>query len=126
MTPFAQSARSTLLKAAPLLAGTTILRADYRVHQPDGRTVVYCDPPYRGTTGYPGTPPFDSDEFWTVAAEWSRRGAMVLVSEYVAPGDWRLIAETQKFSTVAGQSEAKTPRTERLFVHKSRIDEIDS
>lgn len=57
-------------------------------------TVVYCDPPYEGTTGYGAVGSFNSAQFWDTMREWSGRGAKVFVSEYNAPADfvpvWRL------------------------------------
>lgn len=57
-------------------------------------TVVYCDPPYAGTTGYGAVGSFDSGQFWDTMREWTGRGAKVFVSEYAAPEDftsvWRL------------------------------------
>lgn len=57
-------------------------------------TLVYCDPPYEGTTGYGAVGTFNSAQFWNAMREWSARGATVFVSEYSAPEDfvsvWRL------------------------------------
>ena len=59
-------------------------------------TLVYCDPPYEGTTGYGAVGRFDSEQFWDTMREWTLRGAKVFVSEYTAPADfiavWRLKA----------------------------------
>lgn len=46
--------------------------------------VVYCDPPYAGTTGYKGTPKFDHDKFWNWALETSKV-CDVFVSEKTVP-----------------------------------------
>jgi DNA adenine methylase len=47
-------------------------------------TVLYCDPPYAGTTGYKALEPFNSGAFWHWASEHARRGVHVFVSEYAA------------------------------------------
>jgi DNA adenine methylase len=47
--------------------------------------VVYCDPPYAGTTAYAGAPTWDAEKFWTTMRRWSADGATVFVSEYSAP-----------------------------------------
>jgi DNA adenine methylase len=90
--------------------------ADALPPAPRRRTLVYCDPPYAGTLGYRGTT-FDRVVFWDAARAWSRT-AVVLVSEYDAPRDWRCIAEKCKASTLAGAHRASA-RVERLFVHES-------
>ena len=50
-------------------------------------SIIYCDPPYKGTTGY--TVEFDHDKFW----DWVRTNPHpVYVSEYTAPQDIKVIA----------------------------------
>jgi DNA adenine methylase len=90
------AARESVLKAAPFFKRATIIHSDYRKHQVDDRTVVYCDPPYDGTLGYGGTAKFGSGEFWTVAEAWSNAGAVVIVSESKAPEGWRAHATRER------------------------------
>ena len=82
-------------------------------------TVMYADPPYAGTTGYKGLPPFDSSAFWLWAAEHAQRGVHVFVSEYVAPEGWKLVDE--QVATQAGRLTpgAKERRVDRLFYRGS-------
>lgn len=47
--------------------------------------IIYCDPSYRGTKNYPGTPPFNYPLFWRRCQEWAAVGVPVFVSEYVCP-----------------------------------------
>jgi hypothetical protein len=49
--------------------------------------LVYCDPPYEGTCGYPEAPPWDTTEFYRVARVWQAAGARVFISELQAPFD---------------------------------------
>ena len=66
-------------------AGLEFACADWLTSQPralDG--VLYLDPPYAGTTGYAGAPPFDHAAFYRRVAEWSAYGP-VFVSEYEMP-----------------------------------------
>ncbi len=67
---------------------TRIVLKDYRDHAPGHGCLVYCDPPYAGTTPYSGAPSWDAEEFWRTAEKWSLAGAVVLVSEYQAPEGW--------------------------------------
>jgi DNA adenine methylase len=72
------------------VSGASFHNLDYRdLFIPNG-SVVYCDPPYAGTTGYGRTGAFDSDEFWKWATALSRY-ATVYVSEYSAPEGWRSV-----------------------------------
>ena len=47
--------------------------------------VLYCDPPYSGTTAYSATPGFSHDEFWSAMQESASAGVLVYVSEYEVP-----------------------------------------
>lgn len=98
------------------------LNMDYRdVPLPDG-CVVYCDPPYAGTNGYGlHKSAFDHDAFW----DWARRCEVPLfVSEYTAPKDFVPIAEFPHRSRLSAT--ANNSVTERLFVHESRYDEMET
>ena len=84
-----------------------------------GRTVVYCDPPYAGTTSYKGAPPFDHALFWRTMNEWHARGAHVFVSEYTAPAGWDIMFEREHRVVLQGASEATRSATERLFTRRT-------
>ena len=77
--------------------------------------VVYCDPPYEGTTSYK-TKPFPHDKFWDWVREMSKNN-IVLVSEYNAPDDFECIFEKEhKTGLQAGKQQT---RIEKLFIHRS-------
>ena len=48
--------------------------------------VVYCDPPYAGTTGY-SAGEFDHESFFETLIQWVELGCAVYVSEYAVP-EW--------------------------------------
>lgn len=76
--------------------------------------VVYCDPPYRGTTKYV-TEDFPYDEFYA----WRRRLAkhnVVLVSEYWMPDDFECIWQGNLKCTLDKSS--RTDKVERLYLCK--------
>lgn len=113
-------ARRAVLRLRDTFAKATILHADYRLHSPTAGMLVYCDPPYEGTTGYKGVPPFDSAVFWKVAASWARAGAVVVVSEQKAPAGWIPIATRERASSLRMvRGEARRMRTEVLFTRKA-------
>ena len=117
----AEAARSVSRRAAGL-DSAAVVHADYRAFEflAGPHAVIYCDPPYAGTTGYAGVGPFDHDEFWRTVTRWSARGALVLVSEYAAPPRWRP-AWTAARRTQIGQSRHAV--TECLYVHQSHIEQ---
>lgn len=90
-----QSADSCL-RDAPGLAGATFVHASYADLTIPPRSLVYCDPPYVGTTGYDGTkkksiPVGEVQDQWRAAPFWRwadalvDAGHIVFVSEYSGP-----------------------------------------
>lgn len=83
---------------------------DYREVPIPENSVVYCDPPYEGTTGYGNK--FDHAAFW----EWARsREFPVFVSERSAPEDFAAVLE---YSKQARFNKTSGWRKEGLFVHR--------
>ena len=77
--------------------------------------LIYCDPPYAGTTGYGAVGKWDAATFWA----WARRQARVhtvLVSEYACPVPHELVAEWAHSTQIrTGKSGDQHARVERLF-----------
>lgn len=96
----------------PALEAIEVSMKDYRdVVIPDG-AVVYCDPPYAGTSKY-NLEEFDSNAFY----DWVRtRSFPVYISEYAMPDDFVVISEQEHLSMFS--SAGNKLITERLFVHE--------
>lgn len=90
-----------------------ILNQSYTQWTPLSGEVVYCDPPYRNTTGYSSTEGFDHEEFYRTVESWAASGVDVFVSEYVAPEHWEVVMESSHRQSVSRTS--KTPTVERLY-----------
>ena len=74
--------------------------------------ILYLDPPYAGTTGYDGAPPFDAARFIQRVRDWSR-WTHVFVSEYAFPiGECVWASECR---TTAGGKSGHGSAVERLF-----------
>ncbi len=100
-----------VIKKAAGMAHARIIHEDYRDLYPHKGWLVYCDPPYAGTTGYGAR--FDSAEFWATMREWANAGATVLVSEYNAP-DWaEQVWERQAYGSLNKSSNLRP--VEKLF-----------
>lgn len=76
-----------------------------------GGYIIYCDPPYAGTTNYKNND-FNSDEFWTLVEKWSSFGNYVYVSELQCPIESEVIYEK---SLNVGMSRNKNKMTDKLF-----------
>lgn len=91
---------------------TEFSTGDYSQIEIEPGDVVYCDPPYEGTTEYGAARGFDHEAFWGWTREVSARGVPVYVSEYKkeVPVDTRVVwsrtaKQTMKFT---GENPEKT------------------
>lgn len=117
---YTDEAIANLKKQAPNLKNITFRCRDFRTIKPEKVSgyVIYCDPPYRGTTKYV-TDSFPYDEFY----EWCRvmsKNNVVLISEYWMPDDFECIWEGKLKCTL--DKDSRTDKVERLFKWRE-IDE---
>lgn len=83
-------------------------------------SVIYCDPPYDGATGYQHQ--FNHSLFWHWCRQKVKDGHQVFVSEYNAPDDFICVWEQQVKSSLSanGKIGGSKNSTEKLFVHESQ------
>lgn len=112
---YAKYAASSLRKKMAALQGVEWVHSDYKeMFYPPG-TVIYCDPPYAGTTQYKAVGSFDWGVFWEWAAQKHREGCFVFVSEYGAPDGFKEIFACDT-RTAIRTTTGCAARVERLFV----------
>jgi len=112
------AARRKLLERMQAISQTEILHADYQELPYVSGDVVYCDPPYAGTTdGYAGTGVFDHDAFWDWARRCVERNITVIVSEYTAPLDFDFCFSIKHVQQLRRKDSAR--RVEHLWIHES-------
>ena len=88
---------------------------DYREVEIKPRSIIYCDPPYKGTSRY-NTGDFDHEAFY----DWcERQTELVLVSEYDMPED-RFVAVWQRKHRSRLSGTANNGVVEKLFVPKGQ------
>lgn len=110
---YAAESKRSLLEMAPVLRGAHLDAAQYQMAYIPAGSIVYCDPPYKGTTGY--LHKIDHTGFW----EWCRtqcrdNECSVFVSEYEAPPDYLCAAAISHRANI--RHEAKGDRIDRLFI----------
>lgn len=108
----AQGYRSAI-KQSPLLQGVSLVNVSYDKLIILSDSIIYCDPPYEGTTKYKDK--FNHNEFWEWCREKSREGHKVFISEYNAPNDFECIWEKEVISTLNKNS--KDIKIEKLFIY---------
>lgn len=100
------------------LKGVCFLNRGYEDLVLLSKCIIYCDPPYRGTTGYQNA--LDHEYFWEWCRKKIKQGHRVFVSEYSAPDDFRCIWEMEVRSSL-DYRQVKKNAVEKLFVHESQI-----
>jgi len=82
-----------------------------KLYDPD---VVYCDPPYKGTTKFYGLPDFDYARFWDVMFEESLNRT-ILISEYEAPGLFEEVISIPTKTEIRSADGERLTRVEKVF-----------
>lgn len=84
---------------------------DYRDVPIKPNSIIYCDPPYKGTAKY-GKEEFDSDSFY----RWVKENKNpVFFSEYQAPPGFRLIAQKKAVQRLS--PDARALKAEKLYAN---------
>lgn len=106
------------MKQVPDIKNVSFICGDYKDYEIKD-AVIYCDPPYKGTTKY-SINSFDHNEFW----DWCRKVSKdnwLFVSEYNAPDDFKCIwnkTSLSNFDCHRGNDTSKKIRTEKLFIYE--------
>lgn len=110
---YCNESKKSLLRKFQLIKrnGVEFRYSNYCTLHPKG-ALIYCDPPYAGTTGY--TTPWCPDTFWMRVRTWSDSNT-VLISEYEAPDDFVDIWSAKKHLSL-GLVTKGVERTEKLWV----------
>lgn len=108
-----EEAVRNVLKQAPDIQDVIFRCADYNILHIEN-SVIYCDPPYQGTTKYKDN--FNHDEYWDWVRKMSKNN-IIICSEYKAPDDFECIWEKELTTTLDKNSRSSV--VEKLFVYKS-------
>ena len=104
-------------KQLPNIKGVEFVHSSYQDLEIPANSLIYCDPPYEGTSKYKDE--FNHIEFWEWARAKSKEGHKVFVSEYKAPEDFKCVWERETKSSLSanGKSGGNKLSTEKLFVY---------
>lgn len=104
-----------VMRQIPKLRGVEFRTGNYKNLLIPDESIIYCDPPYIGTTGY--SDGINHDEFWQWCRERVYDGHKVYISEYQAPDDFITIWEKPIQNCISLNKKA----TERLFIYKGQF-----
>lgn len=103
--------KQNAIEQSKKLKGVGFVNSDYRSLDLPPNSLIYCDPPYEGTTKYKDG--FNHADFWNWCREKANEGHKVFVSEYNAPEDFECLWEMEVNTTISKQQGKKD--VEKLF-----------
>lgn len=112
---YQKEAINNLLKQSENIKNILFCHCGYNDLEIPPNSLIYCDPPYEGTTKYKDD--FNHNEFWDWCREKAKEGHQVFVSEYNAPNDFQCVWEMEVSSSLSanGKSGSNKKSTEKLF-----------
>lgn len=109
---YALRGKNVLIKQIESLRDVEFYSLSYDQLTIPSNSIIYCDPPYKGTTQYKNK--FDSDKFWVWCDSMVSLGHKVFVSEFEAPIDWDCVYTTS-LNTILNKNSQDKQATEKLF-----------
>jgi DNA adenine methylase len=106
--------KKNILKQAENLNDVEFVHSSYQDLEIPKNSLIYCDPPYEGTTKYKDG--FSHAEFWEWCRTKTKEGHQVFISEYNAPRDFKSIYSKEVNSSLTKDTGSKKAN-EQLFVY---------
>lgn len=101
-------------KAIKSSVGIKFVHSSYLDLEIPPNSLIYCDPPYEGTTKYKDG--FNHAEFWAWCRVKTKEGHQVFISEYSAPEDFKCVYSKEVNSSLTKDTGSKKA-TEKLFIY---------
>lgn len=112
---YADRGSRVLVKQAKNFDGIEFLCGSYLDMEIPVNSIIYCDPPYEGTTAYKDI--FNHAEFWQWCRDKTNEDHTVFVSEYNAPDDFECVKVVEHKTILDKNRPYK--RVEKLFRYKT-------
>lgn len=115
---YQEEAIRNILKQTKKMIGVRFFNESFHDLRIPPNSIIYCDPPYKGTSKYVND--IDHDLFWDWVRDADEQGHTVFVSEYSAPNDFECVWQKNIKSSLSanGRSGGSKKSVEKLFKHK--------
>ncbi len=110
--------RNNILNQYELLKDVSFYNKDYYELEIPENSIIYCDPPYKGTTKYKDN--FNHDKFWDWCRLMSISGHNVYISEYNAPEDFKCLWQKEVYNSLTKNTGGKKG-IEKLFTLDKKV-----
>ena len=111
---YVKEAYDNAVKQSPNLQGVQLYHSKYDELSIPPNSIIYCDPPYEGTTKYKDA--FNHNLFWQWCRDMVKDGHVVFVSEYNAPDDFTEVFSMEVNSSLEKDTGSKKA-VEKLFTY---------
>jgi DNA adenine methylase len=111
---YCKEAQNNVNKQSENLQGVEFIHSSYQNLEIPSNSLIYCDPPYEGTTKYKDD--FNHTDFWEWCRTKTKEGHQVFISEYNAPSDFKSIYSKEVNSSLTKDTGSKKAN-EQLFVY---------
>jgi len=106
--------RNGVMKQLPKIKDVEFIHCSYQDLDIPPNSLIYCDPPYEGTTKYKDG--FNHTEFWQWCREKAKEGHIIFISEYNAPEDFYCLKTVQTNTQLGnGCNTGNQIKLEKLF-----------
>lgn len=110
------NAKNSLLNQLPKIKDVEFRYGLFQEHSQENM-LIYCDPPYEGTSNYDYFDGFDHTLFWNTMRDWSKNNTVV-ISEYNAPEDFECVKIMHSKMGLRNEENKQELREEKLFMLK--------
>lgn len=110
---YVKASMDNIKKQLPLMNGITLDCCSYDELDIPEKSIIYCDPPYKGTSGYGAK--FEYDKFYDWCFSKKDEGHKVYISEYSMPTEFKRIWSMDVSNSLDRFSEQREKRKECLF-----------
>ena len=97
--------KQNAIEQSKKLKGVDFVHSDYKSLNIPPNSLIYCDPPYEGTTKYKDE--FNHVVFWQWCREMASKGHIIFVSEYNAPDDFECVWQKEIVSSLTKDTGSK-------------------
>ena len=113
---YQNEATNNVAKQVEKMKGVTFQNKPYYELELPPNSIVYCDPPYEGTSKYK-VDNFDHERFWQWCREMATKGHTLFVSEYNAHTDFECVWQKEAKSSLSanGKIGGNKVSMEKLF-----------
>lgn len=116
---YVQESYNNALKQNPKLQNVIFINKKYDDLDIPKNSLIYCDPPYEGTTKYKDNM-FNYKKFWEWCRNKTKEGHNVFISEYNTPNDFECLWKKEIVSSLTKNTGNKSG-VEKLFKYRGKV-----